>query len=525
MRDFNPEDPNTKYDQYSHYDQLPRLLKRFSFAEKMRIANKYSSQWLEYRKQDLQGKCLPWCLETFVMLSVESKEYSDNGFNGNNECKFITMYNAIFNATGDPLKSYSGEFSMKDIFIATTSSVQFDIQECQEIKLYRYWTLFNDDKHLLNEDAVRKSGAKPLYLKDIFHDKFGTYYRDYCLLGYIIKRLTILEAKNVKMTIPQKAYEYLVLERFQVAGEHLVISRDEYIEKQRACDKANKAPQAYLYSLRPSYQFPFIEEDGRLYFPLPHLLIQSVTTALYYRLTENDDTLRSQIGKNILEPYLLKLLSESGKYDEIYPEQTYQHKGEARSPDVLARQGKNVLFVDSKSTVPDIRIRNLVDEGFKHNIDIVGENIAKLYRQIHLFGKYSPFHGETSENTMDYWGVVVVLEDAYIPREYYYEVADKRLNILDNIEEKDWLRSNIKVASLYEIERLSLSGNSIIDACQKLNAKNKLEYPFGDYEGRKLIIDNPKFKNFLEKLRASSCEIVREMQENRAFDSGNAQKL
>ena len=94
--------PSSSYNQYEEYRNLPKLLKRFSLEEKMRIACKYSAKVTsldQVRKpEDMQNTALPWCLETFVMLSLEAKEYTDGNFLGRNENRFRTMLNSIWNA-------------------------------------------------------------------------------------------------------------------------------------------------------------------------------------------------------------------------------------------------------------------------------------------------------------------------------------------------------------------------------------------------------------------------------------------
>ena len=57
--------------------------------------------------------------------------------------------------------------------------------------------------------------------------------------------------------------------------------------------------------------------------------------------------------------------------------------------------------------------------------------MVQLYRQILRFKSYNPFQGEISSDRDNYWGIVVVLEDAYIPRQLYYEKAQEILQLLE----------------------------------------------------------------------------------------------
>ena len=95
--------PSSSYNQYEEYRNLPKLLKRFSLEEKMRIACKYSAKVTsldQVRKpEDMQNTALPWCLETFVMLSLEAKEYTDAFVSEGNVFYFPLPHLIIQNVT------------------------------------------------------------------------------------------------------------------------------------------------------------------------------------------------------------------------------------------------------------------------------------------------------------------------------------------------------------------------------------------------------------------------------------------
>jgi len=360
-------------DQYSQYNNLSKLLQRFSFNEKMAVAAVHSSQAILFNQKMQQNQytgILPWCLETFVMLSIEATEYSNKDFRSKNENKFVKMCNAILEATVIASDTICDKFSFLDMFMPVTGLTQFYIQEYYMIRQYRYWTIFNDD-------------SQPVCLKTVFEEKMGTKYEDYLILGNVLQLLSIIHAEYKSEPIPKNVLNYLLYERFPEAASHLKISRSDYVELQKQYAGNSEDPYKYVYSLRPSYRFSFIEERNTIYCPLPHLLNENITSALFYRITDGDNTLRDMIGKNIWEKYLLKIIEESNIYDEVYPEQSYQNNGSiAKSPDVLVRQGDEVLFIDSKSTVPNIGIRLLNAKSHEKHINIVAQNIVKLYNQI-----------------------------------------------------------------------------------------------------------------------------------------------
>lgn len=508
VEELEERDASKANDQYCQYKNLPTLLKRFSFQEKMGIATIYSSHVIlfgsDMRKNKNRG-ALPWCLETFVMLAMEAYEYADGTFDGRDKNKFIKMYNAIWDASSVVAKTPCGRFDFIDTFMAATALNQFHMQEVPWIRQYRYWNVFNDE-------------SDPVHMKTVFMQKMGAAYEDFLILGYLLQVLFIAQANSTPIVIPQKTLYYLLNVRFPEAAKHLRISRAEYIALQRKFIAGSSDPYKYVYSLSPSYQYTFVEEGDSIYFPLPHLINQNVTSSLLYRLTEGDNALRNQMGKYIWEKYLLNLVSEAGVYQEVFPEQLYVYSGSnSHSPDVLARQNRDVLFIDSKSTVPNIGIRLLDADSYEDNIRIVAENIVKLYKQMHRFDRYDPFIGQASKNMNDHWGIVVVLEDAYIRRARYFEKAREDLDIQNDSEEWKWLIEHIKVVSLYEIERVCLGGNSLIDACRDSYGDDPFNFTFMGFPPKGSKFTNKGYLSFRKMFDDKVMGIIEEMKETGAI--------
>lgn len=490
--------------QYNEYTRLSLLLKRFSFDEKMRMATYHSSKAIMLNEKIHQKEptpiILPWCLETFVMLAIESKEFQNGDFKGKNENKFISMYNTIWEATSFVTDLDSEKFPFIDLFMPATALTQFHLQEVRNIKQYRYWKIFNDN-------------SDPVHLKDTFKSKMGTDYMDFLLLGHILQLLFIIQSENKKI-IPQEIFSYLLYTKFPNAAKKLVISRSEYLALQNKFADQSMKPFSYLYSLCPSYQYAFIYEDSKLYCPLPHLLNQNITSSLMFRLTENNNALRNDIGKHILEKYLFDLINDTKIYQEIFPEQNYKYKGtQSKSPDILAKQGKNILFIDSKSTVPSIGIRLFDTKAYKKNIDIVAENIKKLYHQIQRFKFYNPFSTEISQDKENYWGIVIVLEDSFIQRIHYYRKACELLCIKENSDEWQWIIKHIKVASLYDIECICFCGLSIFDAFQHELSNNLFDYPFSGFPPKGRTFVDKNFLEFRDKIHTETNKLAYEMRE------------
>lgn len=438
---------NRKHDSYCQYENLSKLLQRFSFDEKMRAAFVASCQSIHYYryKRTAEAHPLPWCTETLVMLAMEAKEYRNDDFRGKNYIKFNKMQDAALNATGI-IHAKCGRFSFVDIFLVCTSLIQFQLQKCPWIEQFRFWKLFNDN-------------SDPVHLKDVFIGKMGTTYDDYIVLANFLTTVFMMQHDMGYEPLPQKAYHYLFGEKYPAVAKNLTISRDKYVELQKEYTKGSSDPYRYVYSLRPSYRYAFVDYQGMLYCPLPHLLYYNVAGAMMHRITDGDRILRKEIGKHLLEQYLLSVIEKSEQFEEVFPEQIYRHKGsESKSPDVLARKGHRVIFFESKSAVPNIGLRLYEPEAYESNIEIISGDIKKLVTQIQRFSSYNPFRGAVSDQIDDYWGVIVVQEDCLMNRKYYFESAAQMLDYSEGSPERNWLNSHIIVTDIYEVEYAAYSG-------------------------------------------------------------------
>lgn len=499
---------NTKWNrdpssQYEHFDRLPVLLKRFSFLEKMRIACIYSSKAIKYNPMTDKkfSKPFPWSIEVFVMMSVAAREYGNNTFGARNEKKFIQMCNAIWDATSIIVERNCGNLSPLDVFLSTAGLTQSDFQEMSIIKQYRYWKLFNKNTPVVS-------------MIDEFQEKMGTSYDDFQIFSGALSVMFFAQEASQNITIPQSALQYLVYHRFPIAAEKLMITRDDYTSCLQTFLRGSQDPYKYVFLVSPSVQFPLISDGNKIYFPLPHLLTKSVTSSLFYRITEGNNILRSKIGKHILESYLFEIISTSNVYDEVYQEKKYRYSGsEASSPDIMARHAESVLFLESKSTVPSLGIRLLDYDSYESNIKKISDYMVQLYRQILRFKSYNPFQGEISSDRDNYWGIVVVLEDAYIPRQLYYEKAQEILQLSGDSIEWMWFLTHIKIASLYEIERLSFTKLNIIDACKNIFKDDPYIYPFVGYPKYDAPLQNEELLSFKQDLHTKIRSVLNEIHE------------
>lgn len=463
-------------DQHVEFNRLPILLKRFAFDEKVRISHKYSRKAMiavaHGGIEALQGLPMPWSIETFFLLSILSNEYGNSSFVGPNEQKFVKMINGIW---GQIPAALEGE-SFADYFFPVTALTQFYLQEYSWYKYFRYNYFFSFQNSTVD-------------FKKAFFDKFGCDYREYMTFGAYMDFLL----SNFG-TIPNNVLQYLIFERFGHLSKELLISREEYNEYVMQSVNSPFNTEELIYCLRPSMQYPFIEYQEKIYFPLPHLFIQSTTSSLLHRLTEGNSQLRCLFGKEVLEQYLISIICESNVYDEVYGEKQYigKNKSEESTPDVLIRKGDDFLFLDAKALSPKKTLRLFDAKKYEEEVEISSKNIIKLYKHILDFPlKYNPFHYDKTIDSDRVWGAVVVLEDSYIRRSAIYECVKKMMR-LDEVAYQ-WLTTHIKLVGLYEIEYLSFSSQNIISAFyRQIEEGFPGDYPFPHDRTMKYKITNEK---------------------------------
>lgn len=79
------------------YRKISTVLKRYPFEQKMNISHKYSIPWVNGVDESLArtGWPLPWELEAFVLLSIISREWYSNSFDGRNQHVFLDIISCI----------------------------------------------------------------------------------------------------------------------------------------------------------------------------------------------------------------------------------------------------------------------------------------------------------------------------------------------------------------------------------------------------------------------------------------------
>lgn len=420
-----------------NYDEIYKPLSRTSFASKMTYASSASVATMSINGQVetdvLRMLLLPDEIETFVLNSVVAKEYNDCAMT---DKQFIEVMNAIRNYQPPEYYEKLKTDHLKWI-LPTIGAVQFESQEYSYFRLYRHHCLFSFSNEYVDVDEE-------------FRKKFEHSFDEYAAIVMTIQALlaqrSLFANKNYLEKLSFKAPWFF---------ENLMLTREQYKNElsQFAKDKAD-----YKYCLRPSYSYPFIEYQDKIFLPTPHLLIQSITTAMMNRLTFENLNLREKIGKNACESYLLRIVNDSGLFDEVKPEYEYA-KGQ-KTLDIMARKGKIALLIDSKLFSPKVSLRTYDEDSYERDVDRIAKALKQAYIQTHdkFQQDYNPFDTDVE----DVYALVVAYQEGYLDLGEIYPRTAQKLSIAEDSIEFNWLWRHIGFTDVATFERFLLTSTDII---------------------------------------------------------------
>ena len=393
-------------------------------------------------------------IEAFLLFSVNAKEWTDGKLGKKN---FFEIIDAIRNCIPSNFFKEKAKEKAKEKIFLLLLPVQNEIREEIDLKLYRYFYYFSFKNNEIDMPAE-------------FIKKFNIPYKEFLMVGYYL-HLAFFSRKQDR----KNDFVSLVVKRFESVIKHLTLSREEYSKKLNGISF-----EEYPFCVRPSYSYPFIENDGRIHFLLPHLIMKACTTSLLFRVTNNDNNLLSKIGKEVTESYLFKLIEESEQFDEVYREMNYFSKeGEKQTSDTMTRKENDYIFFESKSISPRINVRLLDEKSIENNKKRIVSACIQLYKQLifEFQNSYFPFKNKKIIEKDNLWGIVVIREDSHMPREEIYKLVALELGINDDSEQYRWLCTHIGVVALYLIERRLLYGVDIVNEIKK-NHNNGNLYDF-----------------------------------------------
>lgn len=444
-------------------------LKEYTFESKMlcaqtfscRIAGKDSISVEYIKKYNVSSSEI----EIFTLFSVLYDDPSANKkMDSTSFYKFITGIRNYWDPKWD---TYTSKESLAPDLFMLMALLQFSVQGSFLFKLFRYNYFFS---YVNNEIDMSK----------LFRERFGAEYREYAVFAYVLYEYTRLEFQNCYGKDFCNMMIQLALQNTTVM-EQLTITKEDYVRELSEFYRDNVTN--YFYGIKLQYLYPLIENAGTIYIPSPYLIVNAVTESLLNRLTEGNNTLRSMIGKNVIESYLLYIYgavpSVSWKSREI----SYRN-GQCLSPDVLISDSGYCIFFDTKSKTPSLKLRQLNKKKIEDDIDIYSDNIVQLYQRVldYLNGDFAL---DRCYQKDEIFAVSVILEDSYIDRTSIYAQALKKLESMGyslDDKEKEFIHSRIKIMSLIQIEDCALRNRSIIPVlCKQAESPNMWDnYQFSE---------------------------------------------
>ena len=419
------------------YDEINKPLSRTSFGSKMALAFSASTETMSINGQAevemLRTRFLPDEFEAFVLNSVVTKEYSDREMT---KALFIDVMNAI-RAYQPPEYYEKLKTDHLKWVLPTIGAVQFEPQQYLPFKLFRHHCLFTFANECVD---VNKE----------FMDMFGSGFDEYAAIAYTFHAL--LSQKDYKLLSNYWDRISLIAPWFI---EHLKLTREQY---KNELNQFAHSSADYKYCLRPSYSYPFIEYENAVFLPTPHLLIQSITTAMMNRLTFGNDGLREKIGKHAFEGYLRKIICDSCLFDEIIPE--YEYVKGKKTLDILTRKGNIALLIDSKMFSPKVALRTYDERAYQKDAARIVKEMKQAYLHAHdrFDHEYNPFSSAVEE----VYALIVVYQEGYLDLGEIYRQTAQELSINEGTEEFTWLCQHVGFTEIANIERFLLTKTDII---------------------------------------------------------------
>lgn len=480
------------------YKKIPTVLKRYSFQSKMDISFRHSRLIMNSSSVNLhlvsKGYSAPWELETFTMMSVVAEEWKNDNFAFPQDKCFKKIIESIRNYAHPQIEGDSNPKTRSYHYLMATGLVQFDIQKNILPKIFRYWYIFNFKNDYLDMPKLFKAKFQCNF------DEFAEFALSLwtCFTSSNLPMLSyLIENINKKWAIPLNA---------------LTITRSDYIKE---LNGITSQIEDYIYCLRPSYSFPFIEHNGEIYLPLPHVLVRAVTSSLLFRLTDNNDSLQQAIGKNVLEHYLYELILDQD-FDEVLSEQQYcfGKNNDQKTADVMARRGQFILFLDSKSFSPKRNIRLIDADSISGDIDRLAKGCVQMYKQLrHNFQiKYNCFEDPIDIPMDNRYGLVVVKELPHFMLEEIYTEVASRLKIDYGSTEYTWLCLHIGVVEIDDIENYCFVHSDLLESLIERNHRNSLYDHFLMDNHTDQSVSYKPYSDYCDKLlesvRDAMCEVI-----------------
>lgn len=324
------------------YKDVPKVCKRYSFESKIRTLNQISFNLFNVKKNSIvvsPDLPHPWDLETLLMFCMDDEWYGKDNFCKNGHPVY-DLIQAIRDFEDDKILPKGKEnLWLRNLLIAGSAN-QYEIQEVIKFKYYRYNFIFSYIDEKIN---------MPL----IFEEKFNVDYRSFMIFTNCI----FMVANTDKL--PNK-YEFIndLCVQYNNVVVNLTLSKDKFEEQIKFF--SNNYDDC-KNCVKVCNRYPFIYYKGKIYLTLLHSLLLATTKSLFLRLTDQDNELKSLMGKTVIESYLHSIIVESGEFDEVLREQEYGRENK-KTPDLMCKKNNQYLFFECKSSTPHAHTRCLDED-------------------------------------------------------------------------------------------------------------------------------------------------------------------
>lgn len=465
-------------------------LEQYSFDSKMMMCQRFASKIMSASEVDMllaiDNNIMPWEIETFALFSLI---YDDNNSKLDIDVvAFSRIITMIRNYWHPELTIAEANGTYADTFMMISFLQQVPVQGLFLQKLFRYNYIFNFSNLNIN-------------MKEEFSKKFLAPYIDFLVFAFIVFVYCSGDA-NIKR---EEVGQHIILEKafkMDKVFKALCIEKETYKKELSVLYKNNVLD--YYYGLKIQYVYPLVSGMDFTYIPSPYLIINAVTESLLNRLTFGNKKLRNAFGKEVIENYLFDIYKGVPGVSWISSEFAYNvGREEKLTSDVLVAEGNYCTFYETKALSPSLKLRKFDQEEINRQIEIYAKNILQVYQQIiHFSAGY--FNLDKAYEIKNIFGVVVVLEDAVVPREKIYNKAfemwvEKSSGITEC--EKEYIHSHVKVVSLNQIERMVLQNTSFLTCLLKqeehMEKWDDLTYETPNKEHGLL----PIYQNFVKEIK------------------------
>jgi hypothetical protein len=332
-------------------------------------------------------------------------------------------------------------------------------------------------------------------IRDIFISKFKVDYNSFLDFNFLLSTYKELEQGE-----SLKWFYGRINNDLKTVFDLLMSDRRNFVNKYETISSNDS--QFSFFDLNLLLQYPIINYNLDMFIPWYPYVPYAITESLMFRLTQNNNDLRSIIGKEALESYVYDLFTKS-KYNAsmgIHREILYgrEHK---HTSDVIISNNNDVLLFEIKFISQSLALRELDDKEIETYTIKLAKGLVQLRQNIDMFEK-GVFDSNIKCTCKRAKGVLLTYDEYYFHREELYKKAVDFLNIQGVEVNEEELKEQTIIVSLTNLENiLSRIDDDILSYFYKeLDRENSwvdFTYNYDNYSND--IEGLPFIKDFVDK--------------------------